>query len=147
MSQSIAVSGNSEDKDQPKFSERYRPHTPEPERAIVAKPLITTDKDNWSKTLLRNGYVMSVVDLDAVWSTIEKEPPYRCLIRPEYCKFTTLDPEAFIGHYFQEVYRVNMPNEDGLSREQFVRVTMTPYAIGITEDESGQKRMKEGARH
>ena len=136
----------SQTQEAPDFSKMYRPHQNEPERAIVAKPLITSDKDNWTKTLLRNGFVMTIIDEVAVWGKLEESPPYTCPLQKSACQQQFDDPEDYIQHVFEEIYRINMMTEGGLSRSQFVQVTMTPAAIGVMPDDANDKRMKEGSR-
>ena len=129
--------------EQPNFEKIYRSSRNEPEKAVVAAPLITNDKNLWTKTRLHNVFVSTMLDMDALWAKIEQPPPYHCIF--DHCKQVFDDPEEFIMHEFEDVFRVNQIVEDGKSRDEFVRVTMTPGAIGQLE-EKGESRMKEGNR-
>jgi hypothetical protein len=129
--------------EQPNFEKIYRSSRNEPEKAIIAKPLISNDKDLWTKTRLHNVFVSTMLDMDAIWGKIEQPPPYHCIF--EHCKLVFDDPEEFITHEFEDIFRVNAIVEDGKSRDEFVRVTMTPGSIG-QQAEADSARMKEGAR-
>ncbi len=131
-----------DDEEQPDFSKLFRPHATDSEKGVIARPLITSDKDNPTKTRIPNGYVMSVVDMIDVWTEIEHNPPYRCP-HPD-CKQTFLDPEAYMDHRWGEVYRVDMISEHGASRDEYVDVTSAPFSLGYKEKD--QERLKEGAR-
>jgi len=131
-----------DDEQTPDFSRFVRPHQTDSEKAIVAKPLVSSDKDNPTKTRIPNGYVMSVVDMVDVWTEIEHNPPFRCP-HPE-CKLTFYDPEAYMDHRWGELYRVDMISEHGESRQEYVEVTSAPFSLGYKEKE--QERLKEGAR-
>ena len=131
-----------DEESQPDFSKFYRPHQADTEKTMLARPLITSDKDNPTKTRIPNGYVMSVVDSIDVWTEIEHPAPYRCP-HPD-CKLTFYDPEAYMDHRWGEVYRVDMISEGGESRDEFVDVASAPWSLGFKEKD--EARMKEGSR-
>lgn len=114
----------------------------------LARSLISSDKDNWVKSVIPHAFVMSVTTMLSLWPLIEKDPPYLCPLG-KACQGGEAkvyqDPEAFLTHVWEEYYHIHAMAEGGRSREDFVRVAEAPFSLAKTEL-GNESRMKEGAR-
>ena len=125
-----------------------RPHTQETEKMQLASRLVTSDKDNWVKSVIPQAFVMSVATLLSLWPLIEAPPPYKCPLGKacqggESKEFA--EPESFLTHVWEEYYHIHAMAEGGRARTDFVDVASAPFSLA-SMGEARESRMKEGAR-
>lgn len=136
----MSLKKGKETDEEPDFSRFFHPHPMDSERGAVARPLITSDKNDPAKTRLVNGYVMSVVDDLGEWT--DRSPPFKCL--KEECEFTTENESEFVDHRWAHNYRIDMISEQGESRREYERVASAPSSLAKYEEVA--EKLKEGAR-
>ena len=132
----------------PDWAKMERPHSTDTEKMQLAGRIISSDKDNWVKSVIPQGFVMSVATLLSLWPLIEAPPPYVCPLgsacqggKPK--NYT--DPEAFITHVWEEYYHIHQMAMEGRARGDFVDIASAPFSLGMME-KNDKSRMQEGAR-
>ena len=117
---------SSENKDMPNPA-MFREPSGESEKAAIATPLITNDKNLHTKTNNPNAFVMTVMDLVEPWLA------------------NRLTSAEELMSKFNERIRVNEMSEHGWSTENYVRVASAPLSLSEFK-EAGDSRVGEGAK-
>lgn len=140
--------GREQKTEQPDFRGFTHPHQMDSERFAIAKPMIQSDKDNWVKSVIPQAFVMTAMDLIShVWAEIEKGPPFKCVMewhKEAEAKYD--DPEEFLGHSWDELYRVNTVAEGGRGRDDFRGIASAPFSYASLGGETLSKGTDIGAR-
>jgi hypothetical protein len=100
----------------------------ETERGLIALPLITKDRNLWTKTNIPDGFVMAVLDTFEPMS-----------------KGEILTVEQLMQK-FGDFYRTDRMSEKGWSTENYVRVASAPLSLTDARVAEAQERLKEGAK-
>ena len=122
---------------------RFRPKRSD-ERVGVLSKLLSSDKDNETKTRIPNVFGMSVLDLLGAWGSVKDYITYRFEDQEIHVDKTVEGLAQYFGHR----YRVNAISAAGQSRQEYVSASMAFFLQSLQDMETGKdKRITdEGSR-
>ena len=132
----------------PKPEERVNPfawlkHRQHDEKASLIRDLITSDRNNETKTRISHVFGMSVFDLLGAWSSPTEEILYDFQNEKKTLPKTVEGMAQFFGHR----YRINAISKNGLSREEYEHAASSYLAQQAALGQSMQQaRVEEGAK-